>query len=540
MNTFGAIAHWLAPPILVQFDTNTLNNQVSSVLGADLGTTLLNLIKAILILFFGWLIAYLAGALVRGLLGKTNLDNKIAAWLTGQSGGESPPVEKWIGGVVFWLIFLFAIIAALQALDLQQVSAPLQELLNQVTSFLPKLGGALILLAVAWLLASVVKTVVMRVLTTARLDERLGQQIGETPEAGGLNLSETIANTLYWFVFLIFLPWILDALGLQAALAPVVELLSKILGILPNIFAAILIAAIGWLVAQVVRRVVTNFLAATGVDRVGTRFGVAGTTQRQSLSWILGTAVYILVLIPVAIAALNTLQIEAISAPAISMLEQVLNYLPRLLIAGLIIGLAFVAGRYLSDFVTSILTGFGFNNIFSWLGLPVRPSYPTYSATLEDRQPTPTTPIRTPSEIGGIVVWVGIMLLATLAAVDILQIPALTMVVGGLLVIAGRVLVGLIIFAVGLYLATVAFNLIVSSGSRQSRILAQAARIAIIILSGAMALQQMGIASDIVNLAFGLLLGAIAVAIAISFGLGGRDVAGEQLREWLNSFKRNG
>jgi hypothetical protein len=54
-----------------------------------------------------------------------------------------------------------------------------------------------------------------------------------------------------------------------------------------------------------------------------------------------------------------------------------------------------------------------------------------------------------------------------------------------------------------------------------------------------MALQQMGIASDIVNLAFGLLLGAIAVAIALAFGLGSRDVAAGQVREWLASFKED-
>ena len=53
-----------------------------------------------------------------------------------------------------------------------------------------------------------------------------------------------------------------------------------------------------------------------------------------------------------------------------------------------------------------------------------------------------------------------------------------------------------------------------------------------------MGLQQMGVATDIVNLAFGLLLGAISVAIAIAFGLGGRDLAAEQMREWLNAFKQ--
>jgi hypothetical protein len=67
----------------------------------------------------------------------------------------------------------------------------------------------------------------------------------------------------------------------------------------------------------------------------------------------------------------------------------------------------------------------------------------------------------------------------------------------------------------------------------------QAARIAIIALVSAMALQQMGIATSIVNLAFGLLLGAIAVAIAVAFGFGSIDIAGEEVRHWLGEFKRN-
>jgi hypothetical protein len=131
------------------------------------------------------------------------------------------------------------------------------------------------------------------------------------------------------------------------------------------------------------------------------------------------------------------------------------------------------------------------------------------------------------------------MLFATVAAVDVLEITALTAIVSGIVLIAGRILAGLIVFAIGLYLANLAFNLIISSGSRQAKFLAQAARIAIIALVIPMALQQMGIAGDIVNLAFGLLLGAIAVAIALAFGLGGRDIAAGQVREWLDSFKQN-
>jgi hypothetical protein len=94
------------------------------------------------------------------------------------------------------------------------------------------------------------------------------------------------------------------------------------------------------------------------------------------------------------------------------------------------------------------------------------------------------------------------------------------------------------VFAVGLYFANLAFRLISNMGGAQANILAQSARIALIALVTAMGLQQMGVATDIVNLAFGLLLGAVAVAIAIAFGLGGRDIASEQIREWLNVFKQ--
>jgi hypothetical protein len=97
----------------------------------------------------------------------------------------------------------------------------------------------------------------------------------------------------------------------------------------------------------------------------------------------------------------------------------------------------------------------------------------------------------------------------------------------------------LVVFAIGLFLANLAYNIITTSSSnRQAQVLAQIARVAIIVFVSALALQQIGIAQDIVNLAFGLLLGAIAVASAIAFGLGSRDIAGQQVRELLDSFKQ--
>lgn len=517
-----------------------------------LGPSLINLGIAVAILVIGWLIATIAAAVTGGLLKRTNIDNRLAGWVTGRPDGpDGPQVEKWISTAVFWVIMIFVLVAFFNQLDLPAVSEPLNTFLTQVTGFLPKLVGALILLAIAWVVATISKMVITRGLRAFGLDERLNRQVGSTPGSNQLMLSDTLGNALYWFIFLLFLSPILDTLGLQQALAPVQNLLNQILSALPRIIEAIIIAAAGWLLAQVVRRIVTNLLAATGTDRLGARFGVSQTTGGQSLSWIIGTIVYVLILIPTAIAALNALGIEAISRPAISMLTQILNAIPQIFTAALILIGAYILGRFVADLVTNILTGLGFNNIFRWLGLDTRPVNtgrpvtppldpnipPDYQQQTVIQDTTPASTTRTPSEFVGIVVLVGIMLLATVAATNILNIVALTAIVTGLVIVAGRILAGLVVFAIGLYFANLAFSLITSSGSRQARILGQIARIAIIALVSAMALQQMGIASNIVNLAFGLLLGAIAVALALSFGLGGREIASQQIREWLAEFK---
>jgi hypothetical protein len=507
------------------------------------GSNLENLLWAIGILLVGLIVSALVSSVVGGLLKKTTIDNRLAAWITGRpEAAGSPQVEKWISTAVFWIIFIFFLIAFFDRLNLTAVSQPLNTFLNQITGFLPKLAAALIWLGIAWVLATVAKMALSRVMRTFSVDERLNQEVGTASSERPLLLSDTVANALYWFIFLLFLPLILDSLEMQQALLPVNNLLNQILAAIPKILEAVLIGFVGWLLAMVVRRIVTNLLAAAGADSLGARFGISRTAGGQSLSWIVGTIVYVLILIPTAIAALNALDIQAISQPAVAMLNDILSAVPKIFTAALILALAYILGRWVGDLVTNILRGIGFNNVFSWLGVqPKQPLRLTPSSSDPDATilQEPEVATRTPSEFVGIVVQVGIMLFAVVAATDVLGIPALTAIVSGIVLVAGRVLSGLVVFAIGLYLANLAFSLIASSGTRQARLLGQTARIAIIAFVAALALQQMGIGSDIVNLAFGLLLGAIAVGIALAFGLGGREIAADQIREWLASFKQD-
>ena len=522
----------LAPNILAQADGNSLNqsSQLNQI-------PIVDTITAIGILVIGWIVAWFISYIVVRLFKKTDIDNKIASWVTGNSqASQNLPVEKWISSVVFWVIIIFVLVAFFDKLKLTAVSEPLNAFLTEITSFLPSLAAALIWLGIAWLIASLARLTVSRGLKTFGLDERLNQEVSDGQAESQLDIGDTIANAIYWFIFLLFLPLILEALQLQIALQPVENMVDQILQALPRILKAVILATVGWLVATVVKKIVTNLLTATGVDKMGSRLGVSQTSGSQNISGIIGTVVYVLILIPVAIAALSALNIDAITTPAVAMLNNILTFVPKIFAAVVVLIIAYFVAQFVKDLITNLLTSIGFNNLFDWLGLTSTPPSSSSSdpnaTVLQDGGTN-----QTPSEIAGLVAFVGIILFAVVSATQIMELQALSLIVNQLIFIAGQVLYGLVVLAIGLYLASLAYNLITSSGGSQAKLLGQIARIGIIVLVSAMALQQMGIAPSIVNLAFGLFMGAMAVAIALAFGLGGRDIASSQIQKWLEQFR---
>jgi Conserved TM helix len=507
------------------------------------------LVGAILFLVVGLILATFVAWAVKRLLTKTNLDERIAATLIGTSTSHLN-VAKWVSRGVFWIIAILAVIGFLNTLNLTVVSGPLSNLIDTVLQYVPRIFSAAILLAIAWAIATIVRTLVNRTLEGFNLDDRLAENTGVDPRENSLQIHETLGNALYWFIFLLFLPPILNALELNGLLAPVQGLLDQFLGAIPQILTALLVFGAGWLLAKIARGIVTNLLSASGVDSLGRRVGLSSssaTGRGLSLSGLAGTIVYIFILIPFSIAALNELDIQAISEPAVNMLNQILQFIPLLLAAGVVLAVFYFIGKFVSELVSSLLASAGFDNILDILGLPdISPA--TYDSAVAYDPTRETTPqsgatmiqppsrSKSPSEVVGLIALVGVVLFGLVTATEILQLEQLTTIVSAVMGIAAKVLVGAVIFAIGLYIANLAYRLIKASGS--SGMLAQTARVVILAFVGALALGQMGVAPNIVNLAFGLLLGAVSVAIAIAFGLGGRDVAGKQLQEWLSEIKR--
>ncbi len=481
------------------------------------------LLAAIAILVIGWLVALAVALLVRVLLKKTEMDDRLAAWLVGEERAEGVEIEKWISRGVFTLLMLFVLVAFFEVLGLRMITEPLNRFLIEIFEYIPNLIGPAILVVVAFLAASGLRFVVRRMVSASKLDERLADQAGlEEGEAPAL--SKTMGDAVYWLVFLLFLPAILGALKLDGLLGPVQGMVDKTLAFLPNLLAAGVILGVGWLLARIVQRIVSNLLAAVGTDRLSEQVGLSNALGEQKLSGLIGLVLYIVILVPVLIASLNALALEAITQPASEMLNTFLSALPLVFAAALVLIIAYFVGRVVSSLVGTLLAGVGFNKVLVKLGIGSEP---------EEGE-------RTPAEIVGYLVLVAIMLFATVEAVGLLGFDVLATLVTQFMVFAAHVLLGLIIFVIGMFLANLASKTIVTTGARQASLLALAARVSILVLAGAMALREMGLANEIITIAFGLVLGAIAVAAAIAFGIGGRDLAAETLQRWRNELRSEG
>jgi hypothetical protein len=223
----------------------------------------------------------------------------------------------------------------------------------------------------------------------------------------------------------------------------------------------------------------------------------------------------------VLIASLNALKLEALTQPASRMLEMIVVALPNIFVATLILVVSYMIGRVIATLVSNLLTGIGFNSILARLGIGKEISEGKW----------------TPASTVGYLVLLGIMLFAVMEASDQLGFVQLSVLLSQFILLSGHILLGLVIFAVGLFLANLVSKAILATSTTQANLLALSARIAIIILAAAIGLRQMGLANEIINIAFGLLFGAIAVAVAIALGLGGREIASRELEGWINSIK---
>ncbi|MCL4184836.1 MAG: mechanosensitive ion channel [Burkholderiaceae bacterium] len=472
-----------------------------------LGAQLFTVVGAVALLLLGWIVALVAAAAVHRLMSVAQVNRRLAPVF-----GSTFDAEIVVSRLVFWFVLLVALVAAFNSLDLQVMSAPFAAMIEDVVAYLPQLLAALVLALVGWLLALLVRTGLTRLLDRTTIDERLSAEAGMQP------ISDSIGHVGYWVVLLLFLPMVLGALGLEALLGPVQNLVDRLFGFLPDLVAAAVILVVGYYVAKIVRGIVTNLLVATRLQSLARSAGLGEATD---LPRLVGMIVFFVIFVPALISALDALQVESVSGPARHMLTQFVAALPALVAAVLILGVTWYVARFVAGLVSGLLEGAGVDRLGERLGL--QPALGTLGL----------------SRLVGRLLLFFAMLLAVAEAANRLNFVQLSDLVGSFIVFGGDVLLGIVILLVGLWLANLLGSAIGRSEHQEAPWLGGLVRALIIGLVLAMGLRAMGIADSIVNLAFGLTLGAVAVAVALSFGLGGREAAGRLMEHWFSKLRRD-
>ena len=463
------------------------------------------ILAAIVILLVGWIIALIVAAGVKKLLQKLNTNHRLSS-----ATGHKPNIENLLSKLVFWFVIILAVVGALNVLNISGVSDPFSNMVGRILAFIPNLLAAVAVGFIGWILAGQVKAGLTNVLARTEMDEKLSNEVGVG------SLSSNIGEIFYWLVLLLFLPIVLSILGLTGLLIPVQNMVNEAVAYLPNLLIAGVIIFVGYILAKIVRGIVEGLSNSLGLQTQAEKIGLF---KNSNVSKFLGSFVFAIIIITALIVAFEALGIEAISQPATAMLNQIMYAIPQIIAAGLILIVAYVVSRFVGRLVAELVSGAGVDEI------PMK---------LDVQRFLGQTRV---SDIIGCLIVFFTMLFAVSEAADRLGLEQISVLIAMFIQFGASILLGAVILVVGFWLANVVANVIQRGEYNSSRWLGNLVRILIMGLVIAMGLRAMGIADSIVNLAFGLTLGSVAVAFALAFGLGGRQPAERLLSDLLDKAK---
>lgn len=380
------------------------------------------------------------------------------------------------------------------------------DLLRRIEQGVSDIVVAIVYLLIAFLVAFIVKRIVSKILDKSGAEEFLAKT-GIKDEKTGKS-TDFIGKLAFLVTFLVFLPAVLVKLGMSTVAAQITGVISRIIGFLPNLLAAGVILYIGIYVAKVVKQLVKALLNRVGLDKLQKKLGVETKEDQNTFTGVLSGAVYVLILIPVIIAALQTLGINAISGPATTILSQVFGYLPKVFVAIILMIVGYQLSKILTGIIENILVSVGTDKL----------SEKVYSKKVS---------FSLSKVISQIVRWF-ILIVFFIEAVKILQLSVITNIGVNILGYLPAIISAIVILGGGILLSSWVEGLIIKH-SPKNKTIAFVSKIAIIILAAFMTLSQLGLAQTIVNQAFTIMLLGLAVAFAIAFGVGGRTFAANSL-----------
>ncbi|WP_300377653.1 mechanosensitive ion channel [Henriciella sp.] len=385
---------------------------------------------------------------------------------------------------------------------------------SQMQEYGPKILFAVLILIAAYVVALLVKWVI----STAINKTGFGKGPADPEGKATQSLGDSLGIAAFWIVMLIGVIQALQRLELTQIVNPLNAMLADVLTYLPNVFGAVIIFILFMIVANVVQK--TAKAVFTFADPVPQRLGLA--SGPVDISGISATVLAAIIGILGAIAAFDVLAIEAISGPANEMLRDIVSAIPRILIAGILLAVFVLIGRFVHNLLMRILPGLGVDSAVSELGI----------LKGADKGLTASSVIAKVSMFF-------IVLLGLIQAMRALEFDVLTNATYTVLDLAASIVFGAVIIVAGVIIARLVSGAMAATGEGISDLAAKIVKWVIVTLAIILGISRMELdptgGEFVLNVAEMLVMGAavgLAIAIGIGFGWGGRDWFARQLEKW--------
>ncbi|MGO1521870.1 MAG: mechanosensitive ion channel [Sphingobacterium sp.] len=379
---------------------------------------------------------------------------------------------------------------------------------DRIGMALPNVLGALLILLVGWLIARGIRALIVRLMQRTSWDEKLFKGV-----TGGKDTNKFVGNIFYYLLMIIVFLIVLETLGVSSVLTPLEEMVTIFLAFIPHIIAAIIIGFIGYLLAKFISN-----LVSFGGKMIIKWANKAGLKEGDQVVKVIRTLVFLIIFIPILIQAINTLQLEAISGPLNELLGSFVGMIGDIILATVILIVFVWGGKYLIDFLIDLFRNLGLDRIAEKIHIQNIIGAGQFF-----------------SKVLGNILYFFLVFFGLITSVDVLGLDQLSFILLEILHVTGAIAFGVLILLLGNFISRLIYNAMIRS--EKNNFIASVVRYATLGLFLGISLRSMGIANEIVELAFGLTLGSLAIVIALSYGLGGRDAAGEHFKEIIQKFK---
>ncbi len=386
---------------------------------------------------------------------------------------------------------------------------------DQLSRSLPNILLGIVLLIIALVLGYVVKTLIVK--GTRRI--KLGKKLGNNAE-DARNITELLGKLGFIITVLFFLPGIFDRFGLSSISNPLTGMVSTFFGFIPRLIGAGLLVFFGFVVAKVAQQLFKAFLQRMRVDRLKEKMGLESNSALNenpslSIADLGGKILYVVILIPFIIAALEVLNIRAITDPAVAMLNNITSIIPQLIAAGVLILIGIFIAKLIGDLVENLIDGFGL------------------SKRVADAMDEPKVHGFNLAKTTGIIVKSLIVLFFTVQAFELIGLSIFRTIGTAIIAYLPFILSAVVIMFGGYVLGSMAKKFIVNT-LPDARFAGVMVKFTIITLAGLIALSNLGIGTLFIQVLFIAVVTAGAIAFAIAFGIGGRGFASNMLKKLEN------